>query len=137
MPTNTFDAFRAELQTLKNLIKAIDTKTLRNELLLERFRTLFRTWVATIQEDLHSQLENKKDFLKLSAELESLAKLTSKFKPVNEYRKRLNRALTLANSLVIYLPQPALQRIYLLSPVEINYSYPESLIFQSHLCQTN
>lgn len=109
MSTNTFDAFRAELGTLKKLLKEINTKTLRDEPMLERFRTLFRTWVATIQENLRSQLQNRKDFLKLSAELESLAKLTSKFKPVNEYRKRLNRSISLANSLVLYLPPSGIQ----------------------------
>jgi len=104
MPTTAFDAFRAELGTLKELLKRIDTRTLRDELLLERFRTLFRTWVATIQEELQSQIQDKKEFLRLSAELESIAKLTSKFKPVSEYRKRLTRALSLANSIVLHLP---------------------------------
>jgi len=41
MPTTAFDAFRAELGTLKELLKRIDTRTLRDELLLERFRTLY------------------------------------------------------------------------------------------------
>jgi len=104
MPTTAFDVFRTELRTLKELLKGIHIRTLRDELLLERFRTLFRTWVATIQGELQSQIQDKKEFLKLSAELESLAKLTSKFKPISEYRKRLTRALSLANSLVLLLP---------------------------------
>ncbi|MEK6531584.1 MAG: hypothetical protein AABZ23_03710, partial [Deltaproteobacteria bacterium] len=49
-------------------------------------------------------LQSKRDFLKLGAELEALAKLTSKCKPVADYRKRLKRAIELSNGLVLHLP---------------------------------
>jgi len=73
-------------------------------LLRERFRTLFRTWETSVRPLLAPLLKDKRDFLKLGAELENLAKLTSKIKPVADYRKRLNRSISLANSLVLYLP---------------------------------
>ncbi len=111
MQKTTFDAFIAELRALKDLLKAVHKKTVRDESLRERFRTLFRTWVSTIQPDLERQLQSKRDFYKLSAELETLAKLTSKIKHVSEYRNRLNRAISLANGLVLYLPTTSIQQV--------------------------
>lgn len=104
MPTAIFDAFKSELSTLKRLLAEISTKTVRDELLRERFRTLYRTWVSTVKPSIETSLRSKRDFLKLGAELELVAKLTSKIKPVVHYLKRLNRIITLANGLILYLP---------------------------------
>jgi hypothetical protein len=104
VPLDTFEALRAEIATLRNSISAIRSRTLRDELLRERIRALFRSWVTTVRPRIETFLESKRDFFKLSAELEALAQLTSKFKPVEQYRKRLNRANELINALVLYLP---------------------------------
>jgi hypothetical protein len=108
MAAGTFDAFRAELTVLKTILEGLQKKTVRDEALRQRFRRLFSTWSAIVRPALAPLLDNKRDFFKLSAELELLARLTSKIKPVHDYRKRLNRALYLANSLVIFLPPSSL-----------------------------
>jgi hypothetical protein len=79
--------------------------------LLERFRTLVRTWVSIVRPRIEPLLRSKRDFSKLGAELEALARLTSKYKPVAEYRKRLNTSIKLANDLVLYLPPTQEQRV--------------------------
>jgi len=105
MPADNFEAFKNELATLKAKVASYKKKTLRDELLLERLRTLFRTWTFIIAPTIEPQTKNnKREFLKLGRELESIAKLTNKFKPITEYRKRINRAIQLSNSLVLYLP---------------------------------
>lgn len=98
MPTATFEAFKAELSTLRDVVSAHPKKTLRDEALLDRFRTLFRTWISTVRPAIEPLLQSKKDFLKLGAELEALANLTSKYNPIAEYRKRINRAIQLSLS---------------------------------------
>ena len=107
MPAELFDHFKAELDALRVILAGIEKKTLRDDDVRERFRTLFRTWVSAVHPSIEPHLETKKDFHKLSAELESLAKLTAKIKSVQEYRKRVNRAIGLANGLVLYLPPTA------------------------------
>src|SRR5207248_7254944 len=72
--------------------------------LLERIRSLFRTWVTTVRPAIESSLKDKRDFFKLEAELQALAALTSKIKPVAEYRKRIARSLQLVHGLVLFLP---------------------------------
>ena len=109
MPGTDFDAFRAELETLKHLLLAIKKKTVRDEMLRDRFRTLFRTWVSTVRPSIEPYLKSKREFFKLCTELECLAKLTSKIKPVDQYRKRLNRVLSFVNGLVLYLPPTTAQ----------------------------
>lgn len=104
MPTATFEAFKAELSTLKNIVSSYPKKTLRDDALRDRFRTLFRTWISTVRPAIEPLLQSKKYFLKLGGELEILANLTSKYKPIADYRKRLNRAIQLSNDLVLYLP---------------------------------
>lgn len=104
MPTETFEAFKAELFALRDIVSAAHKKTIRDELLLDRFRTLFRSWASIVRPTIEPLLSSKRDFLKLGAELETLARLTSKYKPVADYRKRLNTAIKLANDLVLYLP---------------------------------
>lgn len=104
MPTATFEAFKAELSTLRDIVSSYPKKTLRDEALLDRFRTLFRTWISTVRPAIEPLLQSKKDFLKLGAELEVLANLTSKYKPIADYRKRLSKAIQLSNDLVLYLP---------------------------------
>jgi hypothetical protein len=100
----TFEPFKAELLALREKLGNVSKKTVRDEELLERFRTLFRTWVTSVQPSLEPLLGNKRDFLKLQAELEALASLTAKCMPVADYRRRLQRAIQLANGLVLYLP---------------------------------
>ena len=104
MSVSAFDAFKAELGALKDVLSGYPRRTIRDDNLRERFRMLFRVWTSIVQPTIKDLLQTKRDFLKLHAEVESLAKLTSKYKPVAEYRKRLGRAIDLANSLVLYLP---------------------------------
>jgi hypothetical protein len=104
VPAATFEAFEAELAALKDIVSSYPKKTLRDEALRDRFRTLFRTWTSTVHPTVGPLLQSKREFLKLGAELEALAKLTSKIKSVADYRKRLNRAIQLSNNVVLYLP---------------------------------
>lgn len=110
MSVQNFEAFKAETSALRDIVLSYTKKTIRDESLLDRIRTLFRTWTSIVEPSIATFLQNKSDFLKLTAELQALAKLTSKFKPVNEYRRRLNKSIQLLNSLVLYLP-PANQHI--------------------------
>jgi len=110
VPAETFESFKAELSTLRGIVSAVQNKTIRDELLLDRFRTLFRTWTSIVRPTIEPLLQSKRDFLKLGAELEALARLTSKYKPVADYRKRLNTSIKLANDLVLYLPPTQEQR---------------------------
>lgn len=111
MPVSTFEAFKSELNALKDIVLTYPKKTVRDETLRERFRTLFRTWSSTVRPSVEPLLISKRNFFKLDAELESLAKLTAKIKNVTEYRKRLNRAIMLANGLVLYLPTTGLPEV--------------------------
>lgn len=99
-----FDAFKAELAALKSLLEATRKKTVRDEPTRDRFRNLFRTWSSVLAPSVEPLLRNKREFHKLTGELEALAKLTSRTKKVEEYRRRLTRTMTLANALVLYLP---------------------------------
>jgi len=110
VPAEIFDSFKAELFALREIVSAVEKKTVREELLLERFRTLFRTWASIVRPTIEPLLQTKRDFLKLGAELEALARLTSKYKPVADYRKRLHTSIKLANDLVLYLPPTQGQR---------------------------
>ena len=110
MPVETFESFKAELSTLRGIVSVIRNKTLRDELLQDRFRTLIRTWASIVRPAIEPLLQSKRDFSKLAAELEALARLTSKYKSVADYRKRLNTSIRLANSLVLYLPPTRRQR---------------------------
>ena len=56
------------------------------------------------------RLQSKREFLKLGAELEAMAQLAAKFKPVSDYRKRLSRAIQLSDSLVLFLPPTGTKR---------------------------
>jgi len=110
VPAEVFDSFKAELFALREILAAVDKKTVREELLLERFRTLVRTWASIVRPTIEPFLQTKRDFLKLGAELEALARLTSKYKPVADYRKRLYTSIKLANDLVLYLLPTQMQR---------------------------
>lgn len=107
MPFVEFDTFRSELGSLEDALARIHAKTVRDDTLRERFRTLFRVWVSVVQPSLADHLQNTRDFFKLSAEIERLARLTSKYKSVGEYRTRLRTAVHLANNLVLLLPPGA------------------------------
>ncbi len=100
----TFDSFRAELAAIQSHLEQVSSKTLRNEELLERIRSLFRAWVTTVRPAIIAGLNDKRDFFKLEAELQALAALTSKIKQVSEYRKRVTRCRQLSHSLVLFLP---------------------------------
>jgi len=112
VPAATFKAFKAELAALRDVASSYDKKTLRDDALLDRFRNLFRTWISTVRPAIEPVLQSKRDSLKLGAELEALANLTSKYKPIADYRKRINRAiqLSLSNDLLI-LDQPTTETI--------------------------
>lgn len=110
MPSGIFEAFKAELVALRTGLITQKTKTIRDEQLCERFRNLFRGWVTTVRPNLEPYLKSKRDFFKLEAELENLAKLTSKYRPVTEYKKRIARAIELANQLVLFLPVSKIEK---------------------------
>jgi hypothetical protein len=99
-----FDAFRDELNAIHNHLDVVAGKTLRDDELVERIRNLFRAWATTVRPEVESHLNNKRDFFKLEGELQALAALTSKIKPVAEYRKRISRCLQFAHALVLFLP---------------------------------
>ncbi|HEY5296686.1 MAG TPA: hypothetical protein VIK59_02055 [Verrucomicrobiae bacterium] len=103
-----FESFRAELRALANLAQGIQSQTLRDEALRERFRTLFRVWSSTVEPSVRAHVKSPRELFKLSGELEALARLSSKFKPVSDYRTRIRTAIQLADGLVIYLPTPEL-----------------------------
>jgi hypothetical protein len=107
VPTSGLKAFGDELSALKDAISRHPHKTLRDDVLRERIRMLFGTWMSTIKPEVEPLLSSKQDFIKIGTELEGLAKLTSKFKAVSDYKKRLKNALQLVNSLGIYLPPSA------------------------------
>jgi hypothetical protein len=104
MSVSDFEAFKAELLSIKDSISSISQKTLRDENLKKRIQDLFRVWTSFLQSTLEPLLREKRHFLKLSAELESIAKLTSKYKSVTEYKKRFNKAIQYANNIILYLP---------------------------------
>lgn len=104
MRASDFDSFRAELGALTEIINAIKKTTLRDEELRERFRTLFRIWTSAVEPSLKGYQDGSREVLKLSGEIENLARLASKQKRVAEYRKRLRRATELSDNLVIQLP---------------------------------
>ena len=80
-------------------------RTLCDDGLRERFRTLFRVWVSSVEPRIiKGHAKDTRDVFKLSAEIEKLAQLSSNNKLVSEYRKRLRIAIQLADGLVIYLP---------------------------------
>ena len=110
MPTTTFEAFKAELAALRDVISSYTQKTIRDETLRDRFRTLFRAWASAVRPAVEPLLQRRREFLKLGAELEAMAQLAAKFKPVSDYRKRLSRAIQLSNSLVLFLPPMGSQR---------------------------
>jgi len=107
---NTFDAFREEIASLGSVVASYSFKTIRDEALRERFRTLFRTWASVVRPEIENRLASKKDLFKLEAEVEALAKLTPKIKATEDYRKHLNRANSLANGIVLYLPPTHLDK---------------------------
>lgn len=111
MPTDTFEAFKAELAALRNAVSLYPKKTLRDDALRDRFQMLFRTWTSTVRPKVEPLLQGKRDFLKIEAELEKLSLLASKYKPIIEYQKRLNRAIQLTGTLVLYLPPTGQQKL--------------------------
>ena len=104
LPFSEFESFRAELRSLADSIHGIQSRTLRDDGLRERFRILFRVWVSSVEPSVKQHAKNTREVFKLSAEIEKLAQLSSKSKPISEYRKRLRVARQLADGLVIYLP---------------------------------
>ena len=107
MSAADFEAFRRELDALKELVARLTSRTVRDSELLVRFQNLNRTWVSSISPSIETYLTGRRDLLKLTAEVEAIAKLTTKYRPVTKYRKRLNTAIQLAAGLVIYLPPSA------------------------------
>jgi hypothetical protein len=99
-----FESFRAELHALFDSVSSVQSRTLRDEGLRERFRTLFRVWVSTVEPSIRLHLQSTREFFKLADEVEKLAQQSSKIKPQADYRKRVRTAIQLADSLVIYLP---------------------------------
>jgi len=105
-----FDSFRAELRALIVIIQGIQKSTLHDESLRERFRTLFRTWTSTVEPLLATYHDGRREILKLHAEIEKLAQLASKRKPIADYKKYLRRACQLSDNIVIQLPPSGEQK---------------------------
>jgi hypothetical protein len=99
-----FDSFRTELYALARAVDQLRGKTLRDQPLLERFRSLFRSWTYTVQPTIRGHVKNTREYFKLAAELENVAHLTTKTQPVAEYKKRVRRAIQLSDALVLFLP---------------------------------
>jgi len=104
VPAATFEAFKAEVEALRNQVAECRLNILREEDLRERFRTLFRSWVSVVSPAIQPLVQNQREFPKLGADLAALAALTTRNRPVAKYRKRINRVIELANSLVLHLP---------------------------------
>lgn len=104
MSLEAFQAFKAELTAVREVVSAHPKKTIRDDKLLERIRLLYLSWANAVKPSLEPLLKNKKDFFKLNDELEKLAQLTSKYKLVSDYLKRIRSALNYANSLILFLP---------------------------------
>lgn len=104
MPFIEFETFRVELRYLNEAVAACTTKTLRDEELRERLRTLCRSWFSVVRPTIAGHLRNRREFFKLSGETEKIAQLSSKYKKVSEYRRRLKTAEQLANNVVLHLP---------------------------------
>lgn len=98
------EAFKAELAALLNVVSSIRQKTIRDEPLRERFRTLFRSWTSEVRPSIERFLKSKRELLKLDQVLQELAKLAGKIKHVSDYKRRLHDANRLVNDIVIYLP---------------------------------
>lgn len=104
MPTSPFDSFRAELATVQQILFNLPGKTLRDEDVRARIRLLYRMWAGEIEPSLRSRLASQRDSLKLRKELENLAVLSSKQKPLIHYARRFKNALTLIDRLAVFLP---------------------------------
>ena len=114
------DSFCAELSALARALDQLPGKTVSDESVRERFRTLARSWVSNVQPIIRDHVANTRDLFKLGAEVERLAQLTSKRRSVAEYRARLRRATALANGLLLVGPvrslAPSTQRQELFLP---------------------
>ena len=60
--------------------------------------------MSSVEPSIRGHAKDTRDVFKLSAEVERLAQLSSKYKAISEYRKRLRIAIQLADGLAIYLP---------------------------------
>jgi len=129
-----FDSFRAELRALIVIIQGIQKSTLHDESLRERFRTLFRTWTSTVEPLLATYHDGRREILKLHAEIEKLAQLASKRKPIADYKKYLRRACQLFRQYRNQCRPVANRRKHPLALAK-NYSHQEYRISPSHLCR--
>jgi hypothetical protein len=102
-----FDSFRTELPALAQALEQLQRKTVQDQALRERFRSLLRSWTYTVQPTLRGHVKNTREFFKLAAELEKIAQLTTKTKPLAEYKRRVRRAIQLSDALVLSLPAAA------------------------------
>jgi len=85
-------------------INRIERKTLSDEELRERFRNLARSWRSIVEPSLKGYHDGRREILKISGEVEKLARLASKQKSITEYRLHLRRAAQLSDNFVIQLP---------------------------------
>jgi hypothetical protein len=102
-----FDSFRAELRTLREAVANVRGKTVRDESLRERFRTLTRGWISNAAPSIKQHVGENRDFYKLTGEVEKIGRLPSRIRKVAEYRKALRIAADLADRLVLRLPADA------------------------------
>jgi hypothetical protein len=99
-----FESFRAELQSLLAAISVLRSRTLRDQDLQERFRTLLRVWVSSVEPNVKRLAGTTREVFKLAAEIEKLAQLASKYRSLSQYKLRLRNAIHLADTVVLFLP---------------------------------
>ncbi len=99
-----FNNLKTELLSLKKTVASYENRTIRDEELLNRFINLSRTWNSSVKSGIEKYLRGTREFNKLGAELEAMAKLASKYKSVYEYRTRLSRSINLAKQITANLP---------------------------------
>ena len=104
MPSGNFDSFRAELLAIRGAVGRITKKTVRDDDLRERIRTLFRIWISSVKPSIETMASSQKEILKLTAELEALAGLANKIMRVADYLKRIKRSIELADQVVLFIP---------------------------------
>jgi hypothetical protein len=104
VPPPDFEHFRSELASLRKLLGTIPGRTVRDESFQDRVRNLFRVWISVVFPQVAPAKDGEVIANKLTGELEMLAELTSKNKPVAKYRERINRCVWLTKRLAARIP---------------------------------
>jgi hypothetical protein len=90
-------SFRAELISVAQSLPKNPSRLVRDENITERCRNLLRAWSGNVAPELHDLVSDRSALLKTQAELEAIAKLTAKLKPVKDYSLRFDRIIALTD----------------------------------------